>query len=142
MQATRETRRTPKRRPDSRVLHTLDRWLSHPAFALSIVAADATWVIYSVFGGFPGRLELIFQTVVAALTLAMVFVIQHTQARQQSVTQRKLDEILRAMPAANNAVIGLEAGSDHELAMVTDSHRDLRDEATAASGAARTERAG
>ena len=121
-----------ERRPDSRVLHALDRWLSHPAFALAIVTADAIWVLYSVFGGFPGRVELIFQTVVAALTLAMVFVIQHTQARQQAVTQRKLDEILRSMPAADNAVIGLEAGSDRELAAVTDSHRDLRDEATGA----------
>jgi low affinity Fe/Cu permease len=117
------------RRPDSRVLHALDRALSHPAFALALVSADAVWVGYSVFGGFPGRLELIFQTVVAALTLAMVFVLQHTQARQQAVTQRKLDEILRAMPAADNALIGLEAGSDRELATVTDSHRDLRDAA-------------
>jgi low affinity Fe/Cu permease len=30
----------------------------------------------------PARRETIFQTVVAALTLTMVFVIQHTQARQ------------------------------------------------------------
>jgi low affinity Fe/Cu permease len=130
-----------ERRPDSRVLHALDRWLSHPAFALAIVIADATWVIYSVFGGFPGRFELIFQTVVAALTLAMVFVIQHTQARQQAVTQRKLDEILRAMPAADNAVIGLEAGSDRDLAVVTDSHRGLRDEATGAISDEAAERA-
>jgi low affinity Fe/Cu permease len=104
----------------------LDRWLSHPAFALTLVSADAVWVAYSIFGGFPGRLELIFQTVVSALTLAMVFVLQHTQARQQAVTQRKLDEILRAMPAADNALIGLEAGSDRELAAVTDSHQEIR----------------
>src|ERR1017187_991245 len=30
--------------------------------------------------------------------LAMVFVIQHTRARRQAATQRKLDEILQAMP--------------------------------------------
>ncbi len=98
--------------------------------ALTIVTVDVIWVIYSVFGGFPGRLELIFQTVVAALTLAMVFVIQHTQARQQSATQRKLDEILRAMPAASNAVIGLETGSDRQLQAVAEAHRGLREEAT------------
>lgn len=117
------------RRPDSRALHALDRWLLHPAFALTLVSADAIWVAYSIFGGFPGHLELIFQTVVAALTLAMVFVLQHTQARQQVVTHRKLDEILRAMPAADNALIGLEAGSDRELAAVTGSHQELRDAA-------------
>ncbi len=121
------------RRPDSRVLHALDRGLSHPGFALTLVSADAIWVGYSIFGGFPGRLELIFQTVVAALTLAMVFVLQHTQARQQAVTQRKLDEILRAMPAADNKLIGLEEGSDRELAAVTDTHRDIRDGERAAT---------
>ena len=42
----------------------------------------------------------IFQTLVAALTLAMVFVIQHTQACQEAVTQHNLDEILQMLPAA------------------------------------------
>src|ERR1035441_5277140 len=37
------------------------------------------------------------QAVIAPL--AMVFVIQHTRARRQAATQRKLDEILQAMPA-------------------------------------------
>ena len=56
----------------------------------------AVWVLVSLADGFPGRWETVFQTLVAALTLtlAMVFVIQHTQARQQAATQRKLDEIL------------------------------------------------
>ena len=48
--------------------------------------------------GFPSRLETIFQTLVAAVTLGMVLVIQHTQSRQQEVTQRKLDELLNAVP--------------------------------------------
>jgi hypothetical protein len=56
------------------------------------------WIIVSVVAGFPARWETIFQTVVAALTLAMVFVIQHSQARHQRATQRKLDEILLAIP--------------------------------------------
>ena len=38
----------------------------------------------------------------------MVFVIQHTQARAQEATQRKLDEILRASPEADNSLITLE----------------------------------
>jgi low affinity Fe/Cu permease len=37
----------------------------------------------------------------------MVFVIQHTQARQQAATQRKLDEILQALPGADNALMAL-----------------------------------
>lgn len=50
-----------------------------------VVAADIVWVVYSTVVGFPSRLETIFQTMVGALTLALVFVIQHTQAREQLV---------------------------------------------------------
>jgi low affinity Fe/Cu permease len=71
-------------------------------------------------------LETIFQTLVGALTLALVFVIQHTQAREQLVTQRKLDELLRAMPHADNALIAFEEASDDELASTHHSHRRLR----------------
>jgi len=46
----------------------------------------------------------------------MVFVIQHRQSRQQVATQRKLDEILRALPPADNALIALEEASDDALA--------------------------
>ena len=45
----------------------------------------------------------------------MVFAIQHTQARQQSATQRKLDELLRALPSADNTLISVEEAPDHEL---------------------------
>jgi low affinity Fe/Cu permease len=63
---------------------------------------------------------------VAALTLAMVFVIQHTQARQQAATQRKLDEILQALPGADNSLLALEHASDDELRAAGESHREIR----------------
>jgi low affinity Fe/Cu permease len=63
---------------------------------------------------------------VAALTLAMVFVIQHTQAREQAATQRKLDEILQALPGADNALLSLEHASDDELRASGHQHREIR----------------
>jgi low affinity Fe/Cu permease len=91
-----------------------------------VVAADIVWVVYSTVVGFPSRLETIFQTMVGALTLALVFVIQHTQAREQLVTQCKLDELLRALPHADNALIAFEEASDDELASPHHSRRRLR----------------
>ncbi len=113
----------------SRLLYALDRWAGRPVVALTVVAADLLWVLFSVFRGFPGRLETVFQAMVAALTLAMVFVIQHTQARHQVTTQRKLDEILRAMPHADNSIIALEDADDDTLRSTHDTHRGLRREA-------------
>lgn len=113
----------------SRVLYFVDSWAGRPIVALTVVVADLLWVLFSVVRGFPGRLETAFQAVVAALTLAMVFVIQHTQARHQVTTQRKLDEILRAMPQADNSIIALEDANDETLRSTHDTHRDLRREA-------------
>jgi low affinity Fe/Cu permease len=121
------------RRPASRVLHGLD-WLASKSWvAVTVVTLDLLWVAFSARFEFPTRLESVFQTMVAAVTLAMVFVIQHTQARQQAVTQRKLDEILRALPGADNALVTLEKASDRTLRQVARKHRDVREEAAEAA---------
>lgn len=118
------------RRPASRVLHGLDRLASRSWVAATVVTLDLIWVLFSASFDFPTRLDAIFQTVVAAVTLAIVFVIQHTQAREQAVTQRKLDEILHALPEADNALVTLENASDSTLQQVARKHRDVREEAT------------
>jgi len=120
--------KTEQRHLGSRVLHALVRWAANPTLALSVVTADVLWVLYSAVFGFPARLETVFQTL-AAMTLAMIFVIQHTEAGAQEATQRKLDAILRASPGADNSLITLEEAPDNELKAATDAHRDLRREA-------------
>lgn len=124
------TEASDHRHVGSRVLHALDRWAAKPTLALSVVIAVVVWVVSSAVIGFPARLETIFQTLAAATTLAMVFVIQHTQAREQAATQRKLDEILRASPEADNTLITLEEAPDNELKAATDAHRHARRDAS------------
>lgn len=137
---TRLTRsRGLSRSPVSLVLSTADRYASRPAVAVFVVTAVVAWLIVSVVAGFPARWETIFQTAVSAVTLAMLFVIQHTQARHQRATQRKLDEILLAMPGTDNALVTLEHASDDELHSVGHQHLSLRqaaldDEAASRSG--------
>jgi low affinity Fe/Cu permease len=134
------SRRGASRHPESRMLHALDRLSAHPSIAGVVVIADLIWVTYSAVFGFPTRLETIFQTLVAAITMAMVFVIQHTQAREQAATQRKLDEILRALPGADNAMISLEEAHDDDLRAAKGAHRELRHDATPGAPAAPGER--
>jgi low affinity Fe/Cu permease len=105
----------------------VDRQASRPLAAVAVVTAATVWIAISIAAGFPARWEIIFQTLVAALTLTMVFVIQHTQARHQRATQRKLDEILLAMPGTDNSLLRLEHASDEELrAAAADQHREIR----------------
>ena len=110
----------------SRWLSRVDRHASRPLAAVLVVIAVTVWIAVSIAAGFPARWETIFQTLVAALTLTMVFVIQHTQARHQRATQRKLDEILLAMPGTDNSLLRLEHASDQELRAAGDQHREIR----------------
>ena len=110
----------------SRILSWMDRVVSQPLLALVVLMASAAWLIGNGVMGFPSWPARVFQTVVGAVTLTMVFVIQHTQARQQSATQRKLDEILRALPEADNTMLTLEHASDSELRAIGDSHQAIR----------------
>jgi low affinity Fe/Cu permease len=110
----------------SRLLWGTDRWTGRPITALTVLAGVLVWVIVSAAYGFPGAWERIFQTLVAAVTVVMVFVIQHTQARHQAATQRKLDEILRVLPEADNSLLALEHASDEELRDTHQQHRQIR----------------
>lgn len=74
------------RSPVSRWLSRVDRYASSPLASALVIGAAATWIVVSIAAGIPARWEIIFQTLVAALTLVMVFVIQHTQARHQRAT--------------------------------------------------------
>jgi low affinity Fe/Cu permease len=117
---------TGSRSSISRLLSRVDRQASRQLPAVLVVSAAGVWICVSVVVGFAPRWETVFQTVVAALTLAMVFVIQHTQARHQRATQRKLDEILRALPGANNSLLTLEHAADSELHVTGQEHRQIR----------------
>jgi low affinity Fe/Cu permease len=134
------TSRGPSRSPASLLLSRADRYASRPSAAIFVVAAAGAWLTVSVIAGFPARWETIFETVTSALTLAMVFVIQHTQARHQRATQRKLDEILLAVPGTDNSLVTLEHASDDELHAIGHQHLSARqatleDEAEATSRA-------
>lgn len=118
--------RGPSRSLLSLLLSKADRYASRPAAAVVVLAAAGAWLVVSIVVGFPAQWETVFETVVAALTLAMVFIIQHTQARHQRATQRKLDEILLALPSTDNALVTLEHASDAELHSVGHQHRSIR----------------
>jgi low affinity Fe/Cu permease len=119
-------KRAAERSRISQWLSGVDRYASRPLASVLVIGAAGVWIAVSVATGFPERWEIIVQTVVAALTLVMVFVIQHTQARHQRATQRKLDEILLAMPDADNSLLTLEHASDEQLRDTGHQHRQIR----------------
>ena len=108
-----ETR--PHRSWSSHVLHRLGRWSSKAVAGVLVACCVAAWFVVGLWAGFPHWWETVLYSTTASITVVMVFAIQHTQAREQVVTQRKLDELLRAQPEADDHLIAAEVASDEEL---------------------------
>ncbi len=104
----------------SRALHRLEELSSHAGGGILVVVAVFAWLIIGLAASFPTWWQVALFAASSSLTLVMVFAIQHTQARQQSAIQRKLDEIVRNLPDADHGLIAAEEAPDEELAALAD----------------------
>ena len=118
--------RTAQLPAPSRALYRIEHYTSLPSVALAIVLAVVALLVVGAVLGFPSGWATAFQVSVAAITLVMVFAIQHTQGREQAATQRKLDELIRALPGANEALMMLEEAPGEVLQNVEEEQRDVR----------------
>jgi len=99
----------------SRPLHRFDRAIAHSAAAGVVGAIVGGFLVVLGINGFPQSWEVLFSTVVEAVTVVMVFVLHHTQRREQAATQLKLDELIRAMPQADDRFVRVQASDDDEV---------------------------
>jgi low affinity Fe/Cu permease len=118
--------RTEQLPATSRILYRIEHYTSLPAVALAVVVAVLGLVILGAVLGFPDAWVTAFQVSVAAITLVMVFAIQHTQGREQAATQRKLDELIRALPGANESLMMLEEAPGDVMLNIGEEQRDVR----------------
>ena len=112
----------PTRTAFSRVLHRVDRIVSHSAAAGVVGFVVVGFVVALAIAGFPESWEVAFSTLAAALTLVMVFVLHHTQRREQVATQLKLDELIRALPQADDHYVRVQAAGDDEVQELEERH--------------------
>jgi low affinity Fe/Cu permease len=99
----------------SRVFHALDALTSRAGASAAVLVVVVGALVAIAFAGFSSNLQFEFATFAAAITLVMVFIIQHTQSRQLLALQIKLDELLRALPEADDRFVHVEGGSDDEM---------------------------
>jgi low affinity Fe/Cu permease len=116
----------PHRQWSSRLLHRIGAATSHAWAGAFVAIIAAGWVAYGAISGFPSYWQGILESVTSIVTVVMLFAIQHLQARDQLVTQRKLDELLRAVPQADNQLIAVEGAPDEELEVLTELNRQDR----------------
>lgn len=95
-------------------------WLgTSQAFAVAIFGV-LLWAVSGPFYHFSDSWSLIINTGTTIVTFLMVFVLQNTQNRDTAAIQLKLDELIRAIPAASNALLAAEEKAEDELRAMKD----------------------
>jgi len=104
----------------SRLLHAAGNVASVSGVGIIAAALVVGWAIVGLVARFPSWWQAALYSVTGSVTFVMVFVIQHTQARQVSSMQRKLDELLRTSSEADDSLIAVEEASDEQLQALAD----------------------
>jgi low affinity Fe/Cu permease len=105
------------------------RMAGHPsAFGLA-VAVIVVWAVTGPMFGFSDTWQLVVNTGTTIITFLMVFLIQNTQNRDTGAMQAKLDELIRAMKGAHNALLDLEELDEAEIEHIRRDYRKLAAEA-------------
>lgn len=109
------------------------RWASHVtgrplAFNIALIIIGV-WVISGPIFQFSDTWQLMINTATTIVTFLMVFLIQHTQNRDTEAMQVKLDELIRSMNGAHNALLNLEELEEEDLAEFREIYRILAHEA-------------
>jgi low affinity Fe/Cu permease len=118
----------------SRILYKIEHYTVLPAVALAASIAVVSLVVAIAILDFPKNWVAAFELSVSSVTLIMVFAIQHTQGREQAATQRKLDELIRASPGANESLMMLEEAPREFMLDVEDEQRDVRSNSSDTDG--------
>jgi len=109
MESTRPFRRL------SKFVHFVGEVTSRSSVTTGVAVVVFASLVALIATDFPQTGAVAFSSCVSAISVVMLFVIQHTQSREQSATQLKLDELIRATPAADDHLVHIEAAEDVEL---------------------------
>jgi low affinity Fe/Cu permease len=94
------------------------------AFCLA-VAVIVIWAATGPVFGYSDTWQLVVNTGTTIVTFLMVFLIQNTQNRDTGAMQTKLDELIRAIEGAHNALLDLEELDESEIEHIRRDYRKL-----------------
>jgi low affinity Fe/Cu permease len=117
----------------SSLFNHIAKWTSrmsgHPLTFASALLLIVLWAILGPVFGFSDTWQLVINTGTTIVTFLMVFLIQNTQNRDTTAMQIKLDEIIRAVRGAHNALLDLEELDEEELEAIRADYELLAEKA-------------
>ena len=98
------------------------------AFALA-AGVILVWLLTGPLFGFSDTWQLVINTGTTIATFLMVFLIQNTQNRDSEALHIKLDELIRAIEGAHNALLDLEELEEEDLDRIRSNYEALAEAA-------------
>ena len=89
--------------------------MGHPVVFTAALAIIIGWTLTGPMFHFSDTWQLVINTATTIVTFLMVFLIQNTQNRDSAAIQLKLDELIRCMQGAHNALLDIEELSQRDL---------------------------
>lgn len=86
--------------------------IGQPHTFIANVIVILIWAAAGPVFQFSDTWQLVVNTGTTVFTYLMLFLLQHTQNRDGRAIQAKLDEIIRALPAADDKLRGIEKAPD------------------------------
>jgi low affinity Fe/Cu permease len=105
--------------------------MGHPIGFVSACLVIVAWAATGPLFGFSDTWQLVINTSTTIVTFLVVFLIQNTQNRESAAIQIKLDELIRSVRGAHNALLDLEELTDQDLVEIRRQYLDLAREARA-----------
>jgi len=87
----------------------------HPLSFMTACLIILVWVTTGPIFAWSDTWQLVINTGTTIVTFLMVFLIQNTQNRDSHAVQLKLDELIRAVEGAHNALLDIEELTEEEL---------------------------
>ncbi len=96
------------------------------AFGITVLLI-AVWAVFGPITGYSDSWQLVVNTTSTIVTTLVVFLIQHSQDKDTKALHAKLNELIKAIPEADNHFRNLEKLSDEELDKVLDRSEEIGD---------------
>jgi low affinity Fe/Cu permease len=113
----------------TRVAKGTSRLAGRPAAFVLVTLLVLAWAVSGPFFSYSNTWQLTINTVTTIVTFLMVFLIQATQNRDAEAIQIKLDELIRCLDGAHNALLDLEELEEEDLLAMRANYLRLAEEA-------------
>ena len=115
----------------NRLASTVAHWMGHPRAFFIALGVIVVWGVTGPLFGWSDTWQLVINTATTIVTFLMVFLIQNTQNRESRALHIKVDELIRTVKGAHNALLDLEELTDEELIKIREQYIRLAHEARA-----------